>query len=273
MIIPVSDLHMPGPDIYGLPEVQLLRMHEPQPGLFIAESELVISRALARGYEPVSMLIEKKYLDNLPGELSDAMSDKPVYVADYETLRSLTGYTLTRGMLCCMRRKELPGPAALCADMRRIVILESAQNPTNVGAIIRSAAALHMDGVILTKGSADPLYRRAARVSMGNVFHIPWTMAPEEDWTKQTMPALRRLGFRFAAMALQGNSLSVADERLRSEDRLAIVLGTEGEGLRPKTIHVCDYTVKIPMAEGVDSLNVAAAGAIAFWEMGRRPDT
>lgn len=267
-IIEITDLEIPEPEVYiDKKEVQLLHYYEPEPGIFIAESPNVILRALEAGYEPLSLLMEKKP----PGEKERAILDRcgeiPVYTASLEVLTRITGYQLARGMLCAMRRKALPSLKEICEGKRRIAILEDVVNPTNVGAIFRSAAALSMDAVLLTKGSSDPLYRRAVRVSMGCVFQIPWTIMDAGDWPERIMQELRSMGYRTAAMALKEDSVSLRDERLKKEEKLAIVLGTEGDGLAGRTIADCDYTVMIPMTHGVDSLNVAAASAVAFWEL------
>lgn len=267
-IMEIRDLEIPELEVYiDKKEVQLLHYYEPEPGIFIAESPNVILRALEAGYEPLSLLMEKKP----PGEKERAILDRcgeiPVYTASLEVLTRITGYQLARGMLCAMRRKALPSLKEICEGKRRIAILEDVVNPANVGAIFRSAAALSMDAVLLTKGSSDPLYRRAVRVSMGTVFQIPWTIMDAGDWPKRTMQELRSMGYRTAAMALKEDSVSLKDERLKKEEKLAIVLGTEGDGLAGRTIADCDYTVMIPMAHGVDSLNVAAASAVAFWEL------
>ena len=267
-IMEIRDLEIPELEVYiDKKEVQLLHYYEPEPGIFIAESPNVILRALEAGYEPLSLLMEKKP----PGEKERAILDRcgeiPVYTASLEVLTRITGYQLARGMLCAMRRKALPSLKEICEEKRRIAILEDVVNPTNVGAIFRSAAALSMDAVLLTKGSSDPLYRRAVRVSMGTVFQIPWTIMDAGDWPEQAMQELRSMGYRTAAMALKEDSVSLKDERLKKEERLAIVLGTEGDGLAGRTIADCDYTVMIPMTHGVDSLNVAAASAVAFWEL------
>ena len=267
-LLPITDLHTPELEIYSdKNEAQLLHYYEPAPGIFIAESPNVILRALEAGYEPLSLLMEKKP----PGEKERAILDRcgeiPVYTASLEVLTRITGYQLARGMLCAMRRKALPSLKEICEEKRRIAILEDVVNPTNVGAIFRSAAALSMDAVLLTKGSSDPLYRRAVRVSMGTVFQIPWTIMDAGDWPERAMQELRSMGYRTAAMALKEDSVSLKDERLKKEERLAIVLGTEGDGLAGRTIADCDYTVMIPMTHGVDSLNVAAASAVAFWEL------
>ena len=267
-IMEIRDLEIPELEVYiDKKEVQLLHYYEPEPGIFIAESPNVILRALEAGYEPLSLLMEKKP----PGEKERAILDRcgeiPVYTASLEVLTRITGYQLARGMLCAMRRKALPSLKEICEGKRRIAILEDVVNPTNVGAIFRSAAALSMDAVLLTKGSSDPLYRRAVRVSMGTVFQIPWTIMDAGDWPERAMQELRSMGYRTAAMALKEDSVSLKDERLKKEERLAIVLGTEGDGLAGRTIADCDYTVMIPMTHGVDSLNVAAASAVAFWEL------
>ncbi|MDO4265297.1 MAG: RNA methyltransferase [Eubacteriales bacterium] len=280
-IIEIKELSAPELDIYArLSEPELRHYYEPAAGIFIAESPKVIERALAAGYEPVSALIEKRQLNETDsgttetGLLLQRLKDIPVFTAETGVLTKLTGFQLTRGMLCAMRRKALSPVEMLCRDAKRITILENVVNPTNVGAIFRSAAALGMDAVLLTRACSDPLYRRAARVSMGTVFQIPWTYLDQEVETRWPEPAismLRELGFRTAAMALSEEALGIDDERLSHAGRLAIVLGTEGEGLMPGTIGACDYTVRIPMFHGVDSLNVAAASAVAFWELsGRR---
>lgn len=267
-IMEIRDLEIPELEVYiDKKEVQLLHYYEPEPGIFIAESPNVILRALEAGYESLSLLIEKKPLDEKERAILDRCGEIPVYTASLEVLTRITGYQLARGMLCAMRRKALPSLKEICAGKHRIAILEDVVNPTNVGAIFRSAAALSMDAVLLTKGSSDPLYRRAVRVSMGTVFQIPWTIMDAGDWPERAMQELRSMGYRTAAMALKEDSVSLKDERLKKEERLAIVLGTEGDGLAGRTIADCDYTVMIPMAHGVDSLNVAAASAVAFWEL------
>ena len=267
-IMEIRDLEIPELEVYiDKKEVQLLHYYEPEPGIFIAESPNVILRALEAGYEPLSLLMEKKPLDEKERAILDRCGEIPVYTASLEVLTRITGYQLARGMLCAMRRKALPSLKEICEGKRRIAILENVVNPTNVGAIFRSAAALSMDAVLLTKGSSDPLYRRAVRVSMGCVFQIPWTIMDAGDWPERTMQELRSMGYRTAAMALKEDSVSLKDERLKKEEKLAIVLGTEGDGLAGRTITDCDYTVMIPMAHGVDSLNVAAASAVAFWEL------
>lgn len=271
-IIEITDFLAPELDVYArLTEAQLLNRHEPEKALFIAESPRVIERALDAGYEPVSLLVERKHIEGQAKDVIARLGEIPVYTAEFEVLTQLTGYNLTRGALCAMRRPPLPQAEEICAGARRIAVLENVMNPTNVGAIFRSAAALNMDAVLLTPACSNPLYRRAVRVSMGTVFQIPWTFIEgEEEWPSRGMELLGRLGFKTAAMALRDDTVSIEDPRLHAEERLAIVLGTEGEGLAPETIAKCDYTVRIPMAHGVDSLNVAAASAVAFWELGKR---
>jgi len=265
----ITDFSAPELDVYArLTEAQLLNRFEPAKGMFIAESPKVIHRALDAGYEPVSMLMERKDIQGSAREILKRCPDIPVFTADEELLCNLTGYHLTRGVLCAMRRPPLPAMEALCRGAKRIVILENVMNPTNVGAIFRSAAALGMDAVLLTPGCSDPLYRRSARVSMGTVFQIPWTFTPA--WPEDGMAALRTLGFRTAALALRDDTIPIDDPRLGREEKLAVLLGSEGDGLTEGTIARCDYTVKIPMYHGVDSLNVAAASAVAFWQLGNR---
>ena len=262
----ITDFSAPELDVYArLTENQLVNRAEPEKGMFIAESPLVIGRALDAGYTPVSFLMEPKDVETRGKTLLERCGDIPVYVAELDVLTQLTGFHLTRGMLCAMYRKPLPAVETLCKTARRIAVLEDVMNPTNIGAIIRSAAALHMDALVLTSACSDPLYRRAIRVSMGNVFQIPWTYFPKgSDWTTQ----LHQLGFKTVAMALKEDSLDIYDPRLQQEDKLAVVLGTEGDGLAAETIAHCDYTVRIPMSHGVDSLNVAAASAVAFYQLG-----
>ena len=272
-IIPIMDFMAPELDVYArLSENQLYHLYEPDAGIFIAESPNVIERALNAGYEPLSFLAETRELYGDAQRILMRCEHTPVYTAEFEILTRLTGFALTRGLLCAMRRKPLPTLEAVCAGARRIAVMERVMNPTNVGAIFRSAAALGMDAVLLTPGCSDPLYRRAARVSMGTVFQIPWTFLDEKicSWPEEGQKNLRKLGFRTAAMALKQDSVSVDHPALMAEERLAIVLGTEGDGLSEKTIADCDYTVMIPMAQGGDSLNVAAASAVAFWELGNR---
>lgn len=264
-IIEIRDFSAAELDVYArLSEVQLLNRAAPEDGLFIAESPNVITRALDAGCEPVSFLMERKHVEGKGRELLARCEGIPVYAAELSVLVQLTGFPLTRGMLCAMRRPKLPTVEAVCADARRVAVLENVMNPTNIGAIFRSAAALNMDAVLLTNAGSDPLYRRAVRVSMGTVFQIPWTFLGD-DWQAQ----LRALGFKTAAMALREDSVRPDDPRLAAEEKLAIVLGTEGDGLASTTIADCDYTVRIPMAHGVDSLNVAAASAVAFYELGK----
>ena len=268
-VIEITDFSAPELDVYArLTEAQLLNRFEPAKGMFIAESPKVIHRALDAGCQPVSLLMERKDITGAAREILQRCPEVPVYTADEELLCNLTGYHLTRGVLCAMRRPALPDAQQLCTGVSRIVVLENIMNPTNIGAIFRSAAALGMDAVLLTPGCSNPLYRRSARVSMGTVFQIPWTYTPQ--WPEEGMSLLKKLGFKTAAMALREDSVSVDDPNLMGEEKLAIVLGSEGDGLTNDTIASCDYTVKIPMFHGVDSLNVAAASAVAFWQLGKR---
>ena len=261
----ITDFHAPELDVYArLTENQLVNRADPANGLFVAESPLVIGRALDAGCEPVSFLMEKKHVAGKGAELLARCPDVPVYAAELEVLTQLTGFHLTRGMLCAMRRPRPTDPAGVLKNAVRLAVLENVMNPTNIGAIFRSAAALGMDAVLLTSAGSDPLYRRAIRVSMGTVFQVPWAYLPE-DWPE----LLHALGFRTAAMALRDDSVRLDDARLASERKLAVVMGTEGDGLADATIAACDYTVRIPMHHGVDSLNVAAASAVAFYELGR----
>lgn len=266
LVIRVTDFAAPELDVYArTTENQLVCREDPENGKFIAETPMVIERALDAGYVPISFLMEEKYLENQGKAFMERCPDVPVYTAELSVLQNLIGYPLTRGMLCAMRRCPAPKPSALCKTSRRVAVLENVMNPTNIGAIFRSAAALGMDAVLLTAAGSDPLYRRAARVSMGTVFQVPWTYLPEDaDW----QDVLYSYGFKTAAMALRDDSLSIADPRLREVEKLAVVLGTEGDGLASETIAACDYTVKIPMSHGVDSLNVAAASAVAFYQLG-----
>jgi len=260
-VIEITDFSAPELDVYArLTEAQLLNRFEPAKGMFIAESPKVIHRALDAGYEPVSLLMERKDIDGSAREILQRCPEIPVFTADEDLLCRLTGYHLTRGVLCAMRRPSLPEVRSLLEGKTRVVILENVQNPTNVGAIFRSAAALGMEAVLLTSGCSNPLYRRSARVSMGTVFQIPWTYIDR-------MEILKEMGFRTAAMALSDDSVSIDDPALMAEEKLAILLGSEGDGLTDGTIAACDYTVKIPMYHGVDSLNVAAASAVAFWQL------
>ncbi len=272
-IIEITDLAAPELDAFvRLTEAQLRCRLEPEKGIFIAESPKVIHRALDAGYEPTALLMERKHLEGQGASVIERCGDIPVYTADDALLTALTGYELTRGVLCAMRRPVLQSVEELCAAARRVAVLEGIVDHTNVGAIFRSAAALGIDALLLTPTCCDPLYRRAARVSMGTVFQVPWTRIGEthKDWPDQGIERLHALGFKTAAMALSDNSVSIDDETLAKEEKLAIVLGTEGDGLSARTIAKCDYTVKIPMAHGVDSLNVAAASAVAFWELRAR---
>ena len=264
-IIELTSLDQSGADVFStLTEAQLRNRLEPDKGLFIAESPKVIRVALDAGYEPLSLLCERKHLAGDAADILARCPDIPVYTGDRELLARLTGYTLTRGVLCAMRRKPLPGMEQVCRDARRIVIINGVVDSTNIGAIFRSAAALGMDALLLTPDSCDPLNRRAVRVSMGSVFLLPWT------WITAPLTSLRSLGFRLAAMALTDDSVPLDLPALKAEPRLAIVMGTEGDGLPHSTISEADYVVRIPMAYGVDSLNVAAASAVAFWELGRQ---
>ena len=270
-IIEITDFSAPELDIYArLNEAQLLHYFEPADGIFIAESPNVVMRALDAGYEPLSLLLERKHIEGQAKDVIKRCGNIPVYTADFDVLTRLTGFQLTRGVLCAMRRKTLPAIQDICEGARRIAILENVVNPTNIGAIFRSAAALNMDAVLLTPACSDPLYRRASRVSMGTVFQIPWTYfdAKAAAWPQPALSVLKEIGFKTAAMALSDDSVSIDDPQLMSEEKLAIILGTEGDGLADCTIGDCDYTVKIPMAHGVDSLNVAAASAVAFWQLG-----
>lgn len=306
-IIEIKNLDAPELQIYyNLNEAQLFHYFEPKPGIFIAESPKVIERALDAGCVPMSFLMEKKHVETQAKEIlarcdklqsqdikqTDKMEAEngnssmaaehdipvctaeceiPVYMAEIEVLAKITGYQLTRGMLCAMYRPALSSVEQLCKNARRVAILENVVNPTNVGAIFRSAAALGMDAVLLTPACADPLYRRASRVSMGTVFQIPWTYFDKNaSWPDEAMDVLHKLGYKTAAMALRDDSVSIDDEKMMAEEKLAIVLGTEGDGLADHTIADCDYTVKIPMTHGVDSLNVAAASAVAFWQLGMK---
>jgi len=276
-IIKITDLNIPELDAYArLSEVQLLRYNEPDLGLFICESPKVITRALDAGYTPISILVEDKEIKDEVLEIIERCNtlneNIPVYTADYNTLSQLTGFNLTRGMLCCMKRNTLPSVEELTKNARRIAVMEDVVNPTNVGAIFRSAAALNMDAILLTPACSNPLYRRAARVSMGTVFQAPWTFfehGPSDNSVESYITELKNHGFKTVAFALRDDSISIDDPKLAQEEKLAIILGTEGEGLQDSTLAACDYTVKIPMSHGVDSLNVAAASAIAFWELGK----
>ena len=282
-VIEIKDFNAPELDIYArCTEAQLLNKDHPEEGMFIAESPKVIGRALDAGYEPLSVLVEKKQMEENEetSQIMNRFDDTKVsiFTADFEVLTKLTGFKLTRGMLCAMRRKPLRKFQDLCDGINRIAILENVQNPTNVGAIFRSAAALNMEAVLLSPGCSDPLYRRASRVSMGTVFQIPWTFIRDSNemrckreviWPKQAIAELKKLGYKTAALALTDDSVRIDDSELMKEEKLAVILGNEGEGLENGTIALCDYTVKIPMTHGVDSLNVAAASAVAFWQLGK----
>lgn len=282
-VIEIKDFNAPELDIYArCTEARLLNKDHPEEGMFIAESPKVIGRALDAGYEPLSVLVEKKQMEENEEtiQIMNRFDDTKVsiFTADFEVLTKLTGFKLTRGMLCAMRRKPLRKFQDLCDGINRIAILENVQNPTNVGAIFRSAAALNMEAVLLSPGCSDPLYRRASRVSMGTVFQIPWTFIRDSNemrckreviWPKQVIAELKKLGYKTAALALTDDSVRIDDSELMKEEKLAVILGNEGEGLESETIALCDYTVKIPMTHGVDSLNVAAASAVAFWQLGK----
>ena len=277
-VIEISSLSHPGVEMFcTLTEAQLRNRIEPDKGIFIVESPKVITRALDAGYEPLAILCEHKHITGDASDIIERCSNVPVYTGERELLATLTGYVLTRGVLCAMRRPEPRGMEDVCQKARRIVVIDGVVDTTNIGAIFRSAAALHMDAVLLTPGCSDPLYRRAIRVSMGTVFQIPWTYLQTENGVKNPpsqaagadIDHLHRMGFRVAAMALSGDSVGIDDPALAAEEKLAVVLGTEGDGLAGHTIADCDYTVCIPMSHGVDSLNVAAASAVAFWQLGR----
>lgn len=272
-IIEVTDLDAPELDVYArLTQAQLRSRREPEKGIFIAESPKVIGHALDAGCVPLSLLMERRQLEGQGRDLVERCGQVPVYTGDRAVLAGLTGYELTRGILCAMRRPRLPSVEELCARASRVAVLEGIVDSTNIGAIFRSAAALNMDAVLVTPTCSDPLYRRAVRVSMGTIFQVPWTRIGEEpsQWPDAGLRRLQSLGFRTAAMALSDDSVSIEDPRLLAEERLAIVLGTEGDGLAARTIAACDYTVRIPMAHEVDSLNVAAASAVAFWQLRAR---
>lgn len=270
-VIEITDFTAPELDVYArLSEGQLLNRAEPEKGMFIAESPRVIERALDAGCVPVSFLSEDRHIEKEAKEILERCGEIPAYVASFDVLTQLTGYKLTRGMLCAMYRPRLRTPEEVCRGARRIAVLESVVNPTNVGAIFRSAAALNMDGILLTSDCSDPLYRRSLRVSMGTAFQIPWTYFDKQiTWPMEGQAFLKAQGFQTVAMALRDDTVNIDDPGLHKEEKLAIVLGTEGEGLASQTIASCDYTVKIPMSHGVDSLNVAAASAVAFWELGK----
>ena len=261
-IIEISSLQEKGLEVFStLTEAQLRMELEPEKGLFIAESPKVIRVALDAGWQPTALLCERKHIEGDARDIVERVGEIPIYTGSRELLAKLTGYTLTRGVLCAMRRKAMPSVAEVVKDARRIVVIEAVTDTTNIGAIFRSAAALGIDAVLLTRDTCDPLNRRAVRVSMGSVFLVPWT------WLDGPITSLHEYGFRTAAMALSDNSISLDDARLKEEPRLAVIMGTEGDGLPQQTISEADYTVKIPMAHHVDSLNVAAAAAVAFWEL------
>lgn len=272
-VIEITDFQASELDVYArLTEAQLRNRAQPQNAMFIAESPKVIARALDAGCEPVSMLLERKHIEGQAREVIERCGDIPIYTSTLDVLTQLTGFKLTRGVLCAMYRPQQPTVEEICQKAKRVAVLENIMNPTNLGAIFRSAAALGIDGVLLTPACTDPLYRRSVRVSMGTVFQIPWAYLGEEleQWPHPGMERLHELGFRTAAMALRDDSVSIDDSQLMAEEKLAIVLGTEGDGLADDTIANCDYTVRIPMSHGVDSLNVAAASAVAFWQLGTR---
>ena len=272
-IIEITDFNAPELDPYArLTQAQLRNRLEPEKGIFIAESPKVISRALDAGYQPISLLMERKQITGPAAEILTRCGDAPVYTADREMLAALTGFELTRGVLCAFHRPAPCSVEELCKNAQRVVVLEGIVDSTNVGAIFRSAAALNMDAVLTTPSCCDPLCRRAVRVSMGTVFQVPWAQigATPADWPEKGIEQLHALGFKTAAMALSDRSVSIDDEQLAAEPRLAIIMGTEGDGLAHSTIAACDYTVKIPMSHGVDSLNVAAASAVAFWQLGKQ---
>lgn len=269
-IIPITDLSAPELAVYTqLTHAQLRSQRHPEQGIFIAESAKVIACALRAGCQPISFLMEERQIPAFLSQVGPVDDCVPLYTADRPVLASLTGYELTRGVLCAMRRPQLPTPRELCRNARRVVVLEHITDATNIGALFRSAAALGMDAILVTPTCCDPLYRRAVRVSMGAVFQIPWAWLSGEDflWPQTGIPALQQMGFHCAAMALTDQSISIDDPALARADKLAIVLGSEGSGLCDATIALCDYTARIPMAHGVDSLNVAAAGAVMFWQL------
>lgn len=275
--IPINDINHPALDIYArLSENEIKHINEPNLGCFVAESPMIIERAIKSGYEPVSLLVDENIPESAKGILNqilednkDNLEDFPLYSAPNNLLEKIIGYKLTRGMLCALKRRPLPKVDDICRNARRLVVLENVMNPTNVGAIFRSAAALYIDGIILSPGCTDPLFRRASRVSMGTVFDIPWTFYPGNtiDFEKNGIETIKKLGFKTAALALRDDAIEISDSRLKSEEKLALILGSEGYGMSETTITKCDYKVIIPMAEGIDSLNVAAASAVAFWEL------
>ena len=269
-IIEITDLNDERTELFTrLTEAQLRNRLEPEKGIFIAESAKVVRLALEMGCKPVAYLMERRQLTNQGREFIENAGSVPIFTADDEVLEGLTGYRLYRGVLAAMRRPKLPSVDEVLKNAHRVAVLEGIVDSTNIGAIFRSAAALNVDAVLVTANCGDPLYRRAVRVSMGTVFQVPWTRIGEtnEDWPERGLEKLRNLGFKSAAMALSDDSVSIDDERLNKEEKLCIVFGTEGDGLAKETIARCDYTVRIPMAHGVDSLNVASAAAVAFWQL------
>ena len=269
-IIEITDFEDPKLDVYArTKEIQLLNRANPEDGIFIAESPKVVERALDAGYEPISILVEKKHVEGEAKQIIKRCGQIPVYTAEFDVLTKITGFKLTRGMLCAMHRRKLPSMREICENAKRIAVLEEVVNPTNIGAIFRSAAAMHMDAVLLTPACSNPLYRRAIRVSMGTVFQIPWTFL-DSSWPLPGISELKNHGFHTVSMALRCDSVSIDDPKLSSKQKLAVILGSEGEGLLDETIDNCDDTVCIPMFHGVDSLNVAAASAVAFWELGKK---
>ena len=272
-IIEITDFTDSRLDVFArLTEAQLRYRQDPEKGIFIAESPKVIHRALDAGHTPISLLMERKHIEGQAREILDRCPDVPVFTADRDVLASLTGYELTRGVLCAMRRPKLPEVETLCAGARRVAVLEGVVDTTTIGAIFRSAAALSVDAVLVPPTCCDPLNRRAVRVSMGTVFQVPWTRIGDsaDQWPQPGIRRLQDLGFKTVAMALSNSSVSIDDPQLCSEEKLAIILGTEGDGLAAATIADCDYTARIPMAQQVDSLNVAAASAVAFWQLRAR---
>ena len=269
-IIHITNWDDPALDLFARTKESSL-LHPPAHGLgiFIAESPLVVQRALAAGYEPISFLMEEEHIEKYGQDILKKWDEIPVYTAPFDVLTKITGFKLTRGMLCAMYRKKLPTVEQICEGKERIAILEDVVNPTNVGAIFRSAAALNMEAVLMTAASSDPLYRRAIRVSMGTVFQIPWTIMEKGT---AIVPEMKKLGFATAAMALREDTVDITDPGLNREKKLAVILGTEGEGLKQETMEASDYTIRIPMAHGVDSLNVAAASAVAFWQLGKKSE-
>ena len=264
-IIEITDLEMP--ELKPYTDTSELELKNADTPMFIAESPKVIRTALGSGYEPISLLTERKYIDGQAKDIIEKCGDIPVYTASSQQLTALTGYKLTQGVLCAMKRKRLPKAEDILAKSERVAVLEDVMNQTNIGAVFRSAAALGFDAVLLTPSSSDPLFRRSVRVSMGTVFQLPWTYL--ENGSPDYIAELKKSGFVTAAMALRRDTIKINDPRLASVDRLAVLLGTEGEGLKDETIDSCDYTIKIPMSHGVDSLNVAAASAVAFWQLGK----